>query len=430
MTSHDRRRAALGLSYLLIVIMLMAVCFGTFRQAMPWQQRPTLVIKTRHAGMQLSTHADVKLQGVVVGEVQSITSNGSEATITLAISPASLREIPRNVSVHITPKTLFGSKYVALSIPSAPDGHVTSGAVITQSTTSVELDQLFNEIVPLLRALNPAQLSITLNALSSALQGRGDELGSTMSKLHGYLTELNPQLPALMQDVNRLAAASDVWSQAAPDLINVLDNARATTQELLVPHENSLTAVLASTIKAADTATGTINRDGADIVTLVGQAAPLEQLLADYSSEYPCLITSLNRLDQLAGKAFGGDGPYLRVSIDLVVHRKTYRYPQDAPGSSTSDASNENLPAMIRSWAPYCAAETAQMKALATQPAAATNTVPPSAPNGGKPSSGTPQATIARAVAAHALHVSPTEVPPVAVLLLEPLVNSGEVSVR
>ncbi len=44
--------------------------------------------------------------------------------------------------------------------------------------TNVELSQILADLFPLLRAVRPADLNATLNALATALEGRGEQIGA------------------------------------------------------------------------------------------------------------------------------------------------------------------------------------------------------------------------------------------------------------
>ncbi|MEP6665948.1 MAG: MlaD family protein [Nocardioidaceae bacterium] len=63
-------------------------------------------LKTSRVGLQLPLHADVKLRGVRVGEVRSISSGGDGARLDLALDSGEVGSIPSNVSARILPKTL------------------------------------------------------------------------------------------------------------------------------------------------------------------------------------------------------------------------------------------------------------------------------------------------------------------------------------
>src|SRR5205814_5685678 len=131
------------------------------------------------------------------------------------------------------PKTLFGDRYIALQIPANPaPQHLRAGDVIGQdkSTKAVELEAALEHLLPVLQAVQPEKLSSTLTAISTALDGRGKQLGDTLSDLGKLVGELNPQLPQLQHDVAALAEFSDHLNGAAPDLVNALDELTVTSK--------------------------------------------------------------------------------------------------------------------------------------------------------------------------------------------------------
>src|SRR5947209_9438989 len=137
-------------------------------------------------GNQLVVPADVKLDGILVGRVSGVHVDGNHAVMTLQIDKSHIKEIPADVQARILPKTLFGEKFVSLVVPDGtPTGapHINAGGVIEQdhSKTAIELQTVFNDLVPMLRALKPAELSIALSNLADALHNRGNALGTTSS---------------------------------------------------------------------------------------------------------------------------------------------------------------------------------------------------------------------------------------------------------
>src|SRR5687768_16147416 len=73
-----------------------------------------VALQTSKIGLQLPERADVKIRGVIVGEVLEFESNTDGAVLTLGIFPSERDTIPANVTGSIVPKTLFGEKYVSL----------------------------------------------------------------------------------------------------------------------------------------------------------------------------------------------------------------------------------------------------------------------------------------------------------------------------
>src|SRR5437870_4237852 len=72
------------------------------------------------AGLSLPENADIKLRGMIVGEVREVKAQDGEVTLTLGMNPKLINEVPADVSAQIVPKTLFGEKYVSLIPPESP----------------------------------------------------------------------------------------------------------------------------------------------------------------------------------------------------------------------------------------------------------------------------------------------------------------------
>ena len=99
--------------------------------------------------------------------------------------------------------------------------------------TNVELSRILADLFPLLRAVEPADLNTTLNALATALGGRGEQLGETLDELDAYLAAISDKLPTLREDLISLANVADIYDLAAPDLIDVLGNLTVTSKTII-----------------------------------------------------------------------------------------------------------------------------------------------------------------------------------------------------
>ncbi len=155
----------------------------------------TVTLYTDSVGNEMHPGADVMVRGVQVGEVRSISADGTGARLALAIQPGMVNQIPANVTAEMVPTTLFGERYVDLIMPAQPSAaRLTAGSVITQdhSADAVELEKVLNNLLPLLQASEPDKLSITLTAIAQGLQGRGKELGQTLVQLNAYLRQVQP----------------------------------------------------------------------------------------------------------------------------------------------------------------------------------------------------------------------------------------------
>lgn len=293
---------ALGAAFVALILFFVWVSYAFFAHV--FEERETVTLKTSTVGLQLPKRADVKLRGMIVGEVQKIEAKGDGATLTLGIIPEMMDEIPAGVSAQIIPKTLFGQKFVDLLPPEEKvPGNLQPGDVIERASVPVEVEQLLNSAYPLLTSVQPAELSYTLSALSTALGGRGEKLGDTLVSLNAYFTEINPDIPALVNDLVQLGNVSDIYADALPDLARLLNNV-STTSKTIVSQRQQLVAFFSNTTALANTLDAFVERSGDDIVSVTRNGAPILRLLAKYVPSFPCVQAGLSATEPRISNAF------------------------------------------------------------------------------------------------------------------------------
>ena len=327
------RRRLLGL--LLIAVMVGGVALSIALYDKAFTPVVTVKLQADKIGNQLIKQSDVKVRGLIVGSVEDITATAEGAELTLALKPESAKLIPENVSARFLPKTLFGERFVSLEIPKDPSTKtIASGDVIPQDRTSsaVELDQAFEHLMPVLQAVQPQKLSATLTAISTALQGRGDQLGDTLTQLGTYIGELNPHEPELQHNLKALAEFSDHLKDAAPDLVQSLDNLSTTTRTV-VDQQQNLSNLYGSLTSASIDLQTFLQNNKENIISLADTARPTAELLAKYAPEYPCVISQMADnvplIDQALGK--GTDKPGLHATIEIIVPRAPYEAGKEEP---------------------------------------------------------------------------------------------------
>jgi phospholipid/cholesterol/gamma-HCH transport system substrate-binding protein len=326
------RRRLLGLLLIALIGAFIAVTVLFYNQA--FTSTVPVTLDTDHAGNEMTAGADVKVRGMVVGTVRSVSSTGDGARLQLELQPDKVSYIPANVTAELLPKSLFGEKYVDLEIPGAPAGHLAGGAVIGQdrSATGVEVEQVLDDLMPVLQAVQPQKLSVTLTAVSQALSGRGQELGNTLSQLGQYVGQLNPKLPTLEHDLSELAKVSNTYNQAAPHLLNALTDL-GTTSRTLVDQRANLENLYGTLTTASDTLDNFLRANENNLIQVSAASVPTLNVLARYSPEYPCflkeMVTDANRLNTAFGA--GTNQPGLHATIEVSVSRGAYQPGQDAP---------------------------------------------------------------------------------------------------
>ncbi|MCW2866333.1 MAG: hypothetical protein JWR20_521 [Marmoricola sp.] len=298
---NHRFLGAVFLGLLALAVWLTAGAFGQ-----KFTSFDTVSAKSSNAGLQLPARADVKVRGMIVGQVTKVSSSGGGAKLQLGISPDKIGEIPKNVTASILPKTLFGEKYVALNIPSQPSSRaLRSGDSIGQTKLPTEVEAVLNDLYPLLRTVQPAELNYTLNALADALEGRGTKIGQTIVTLDSYLRRMNPQVPALIQDIKLLASVTGTYADVTPELAATLRNLTKTGNTLR-EKEQKLNSFLKDLTAFSDTTTGFLNDNGNNIIRLGQLSEPIVALLRRYAPEYPCLLEGIVKQAPRLGDTFRG----------------------------------------------------------------------------------------------------------------------------
>jgi virulence factor Mce-like protein len=434
------RRYAAGVAFLVVLAMLVALSVALYTKAFT----PVVMVslKTDHVGNQLSTHADVKLRGIRVGEVRRIRSSGEGATIELALSRDLAHLIPSDVSAQLLPKTLFGEKEVDLMAAADSSARpIRAGDVIPQdrSRTSIETERVLNDFLPLLQSLKPAQLSLALNALSTGLRGRGDRFGHNLAINADYFRALNPELPAMLEDFRGLADVSESYAAASADLLRLVDNSAAASRNL-VDQKEELATFLRSTTTFADSADDFLRINDRSLVDLAKQSRPNLQLYAHYSPQYACMLHTLPKQEIVGEKAFGGLQPGLHITLETAQDQGAY-LPGDEPkfredrGPTCFGLEGKPVVPMPAYYEPkdgYCDAEEAAQPGVQTGNCHAGATPPGgvSARAVSDPVRALGGAEHERAVGAAVapvLQLSPDEVPDIATLLFGPLARGGTI---
>src|SRR5215472_12984127 len=227
------RRRLVGVVFLLVFALLIWLSLALYHKQ--FTPVSTVTLYTNSVGNEMHVGANVMVRGVQVGEVRSISADGTRARLELAIQPGMVARLPANVTAMMVPTTLFGERYVDLLIPARPTvARLTAGSVIRQdhSADAVEVEKVLNNLLPLLRASEPDKLSVVLTAIAQGLQGRGKELGQTLVTLNSVLRRYNPHLAALDTDIRELAGVARTLNQASPNLLQALDDFTVTSQTL------------------------------------------------------------------------------------------------------------------------------------------------------------------------------------------------------
>lgn len=345
------RKRAYGLVFLAVLLGLVGLSIAAYQQV--FTKVTMVTLDTDHTGAQLLPQSDVKLRGILVGTVRSISTYNvpaqdgqpptSRAKVRLALTPSRAKLIPAGVTALLLPKTLFGERYVALQVPTDLNGAaaqpIKAGDTISSGKDAIEIEKVLDDLYPVLLALHPEDLKVTLTALATALQGRGKQLGDNLASLNDYLTKLNPKVPELVDDIDKLGQVAVLYNDAAPDLLASLNNLQ-TTARTVSRRPEALSQLLLSATATSNTLDDFLNANGDYLIQVSASSAQVLALLAHYSPEYPCMAEGFAQLEPRLEQAFGGGQPGLHITLEVVKNQGKY-VPGDEPRYVTNPSTRQ-----------------------------------------------------------------------------------------
>ncbi|WP_182346012.1 MCE family protein [Tomitella gaofuii] len=329
-------RPGARVNYKLFALVLAAVLVGLVAIAVTsflggFQSKVHVTLRADRAGLVMEPDAKVKMRGVQVGFVESIEHELGGAVLDLAIYPDQMDLIPANVHADIRSTTVFGAKYVNFEEPADPSAeHLQPGDIIESQNVTVEFNTLFQHLTDVLNTVQPQKINATLGAVATALDGQGEALGETLVGVDDYLEKMNPSLPDLRNVLQKSAPVTDIYAQATPDLMSLLDNTTA-VGGTIVDKSDPLAETLAGATSMANTGKAVLDSAGDDFITSADLLQPTVGLTREYSPVLTCFIVGIANAKDAGEAAFGGAQPGLSLTSGLLPGAPSYQYPDNLP---------------------------------------------------------------------------------------------------
>jgi phospholipid/cholesterol/gamma-HCH transport system substrate-binding protein len=314
----------------ILVAVLIALTAGMFSGK--FQSFIPLTLVSNRAGLVMEPGAKVKLRGVQIGQVASIGTDVKAAQLQLKMDPGPFKYLPSNLEAEIKSTTAFGSKYVDLIVPDHPSPTALKpGAVVHSRNVTVEVNTVFQNLQSLVQALDPAKLNAILSAFAQSVRGKGDRIGQAITDANNLLRTVNPRMETIHKDWRLFGKTAAIYSDAAQDILSILDSA-ATTSTTLTENQRSLDTLLLSAVGFSQTGINVIGRNESNIVRSFNLLDPTTALLNRYSPTFTCLFQGAQWYVDHGGRdALGGNGYSVILDAALLFGDDPYRYPRHLP---------------------------------------------------------------------------------------------------
>lgn len=164
---------------------------------------------------------NVKIAGVVVGKVTGIDVDEGRAVVTMSVDDDV--RIPSDSGASIRWRNLLGQRYVYLE-PGQASTTLTDGELITETTSVVDLGELFDRLGPIVAELDPAQVNVFLDTVAGALSGREDDLRQTIDDLALLAQALGERDVAIGRLIENLEVVTGTIADRDRQIRQMLDN--------------------------------------------------------------------------------------------------------------------------------------------------------------------------------------------------------------
>jgi phospholipid/cholesterol/gamma-HCH transport system substrate-binding protein len=298
---------------------------------------PTYTVTADFAdALNLPIGAKVKLDGAVVGQVDSITTSDYVAHISMRIMRDQKLSTGTTAQVRFT--TPLGEMYVALYPPSGEStGSLANGAHLDQAQTSSAptIEDAFAALSTLINGGGLTQIGSIVSELSTALNGNSGAIRDLVTRLTALVTDLNDHtsdfdkaLAGLKTLTAKLNSKDDVIDQALtvyPEAIRVLSSETGQI-DTLVEHVSALATVAKS---ALDRGTGALLSD-------VGSARTVLDSLADVRNHLVPVMNGLVAFGNVLTNSAPGD--YLNADATVTLN---FNSPAILPASGPAATSDQ-----------------------------------------------------------------------------------------
>lgn len=322
-----------GLVLLLIAAVVVSLVWFQFRG--DFQDPEKLTMISSRSGLSMDPGSKVTYNGVEIGRVADISAIDHDgqpaAKVMLNVDRKFINLIPQNVDAQIKATTVFGNKYIAFSSPKDPSKQrISPSTDIVSSGVTTEFNTLFETVVSVTEKVDPIKLNETLTATAQALDGLGTRFGQSIENGNAILADVNPLMPRIHEDNQRLADLADVYSNAAPDLFDALKSA-VTTAKTFNEEQKTFDQVLMSSVGFGNTAGEVFEKGAPYLVRGAKDLVPTSALLDEYSPMLFCMIRNYHDVEPKIASSLGGNGYSLNTHTEILGAGNPYVYPDNLP---------------------------------------------------------------------------------------------------
>jgi phospholipid/cholesterol/gamma-HCH transport system substrate-binding protein len=201
---------------------------------------------------------------------------------------------------------------------------------VQSSNVATEVNTVFQDLVDVLRQIDPQKINAVLAALAEGVRGQGQRIGAATTAATEVLAAYNDRMDTIRHDWRSFKAFNDAYGAAANNIVSVLD-AATTTSATITSQQRDLNALLFNTIGFSRSGINLIGPNVGNLVSAINGLQPTADLLMKYNPEITCTLVGADVSVKMGQLAKGGNGYSLVVDSGLLWGKDAYRYPDNLP---------------------------------------------------------------------------------------------------
>ncbi|WP_446209700.1 MCE family protein [Micromonospora sp. IBSANI012] len=228
--------------------------------------------------------SDVRVLGVRVGEVLTVTPQGRSVQVTMSYDPAI--DVPAEAQALIVPPSVVSDRYVQLTPAYAGGARLTDGAEIPLQRTAapMEIDDVYQALDDFNRTLGPeganrdGALSDLVATGRANLEGNGQNLHDTLDGLSRALTTLSDGRQDLFGSVANLQRFTTALARSDRE-VRAFNRQLADVAEQLAGQRDELAAALRNLATALADVTAFVKQNRAALTSNVAALTEITSVL-------------------------------------------------------------------------------------------------------------------------------------------------------
>ncbi|TSD95088.1 MCE family protein [Skermania sp. ID1734] len=274
--------------------------------------------------LDLVPQSSVKVDGISVGKVDSISVGPSGWTANVKTEINNSVSLPANATAEVKQTNLLGEKFVSLEAPKENPSaqRLADGAVIPLSRTrhAVEIEEIFGALSLLLNGGGVAQLQPIVTELNKAVGGREPQVRALLEQANTLISGLEEQVDSITKSLDGLDTLSTRVSQQNDQLGKLIDELPKGVG-ILQEQRPQLVAMLGQLDRLGKVGYDVLNNSKQNLITDLRSLRPTLQALGKAA---PDLVTSLPLVPTYpfpdsSLPALHGGSMNLFASVDLQV---------------------------------------------------------------------------------------------------------------